>query len=122
MLSTHAAFCHNQRSEVLTSIVPDSPVVLHRLRERGGAPVTHQKCLTDRLKSGGMNYENPAIFAKSYVVPDATGRRSAQGCADHLHSRDCVGLDNALHGSASAERRRPVARSGEARTRSIVEG
>jgi len=42
MLSTSPALCDNRRHEVFASIVPDSTIVLHRPRERAGAPVTHQ--------------------------------------------------------------------------------
>src|SRR5690349_618538 len=93
------------RSEVLTSIVPDSPIVLDRPRERAGAPVAHQKCLTDRPRSGGINYANSALFEKSLVIYDAVGCRSTERCPDNLHSRDCGCFSNALHGRPSAQQR-----------------
>src|SRR5678816_3270474 len=77
--------------------------------------------LTDRLRSGGINYEIPAIFEKSLGISDPVGRCPVEGRVNDLDPGHRRRLDNALHGRPSAQRRRPVARSGEARARPVVE-
>ncbi len=73
------------------------------------------------LNRQGINYENSAICEEILVISDPVMRRTPESSGNQrpAGSRGC--LNHALHGRASAQRRRPAARSVETSARPILE-
>ena len=59
---------------------------------------------------------------ESLVISDPVRRRTLEGCCNQRHSRDRGRLGHALHGRASAQQRRPAARSVETGARPYPRG
>ena len=122
MLKNAVGLCDNAALRLGASSRPRQPQQPLRPapKIRAGAPVTHQRWLTDRRTSGGINYANAKSCSIRFDIPDSARGRAFESRSDEHGARYCRAHDHAPHGRTGTQRYRIAARSFETGARRII--